>query len=211
MHQLCRIALLSSLAVGRFAQADVVFSNAVNSSSSVAVLVNNSRGQTFTNTGPTAAIQSVTVYLKNSSGATGNIGIGIRTITGTPGIDAVYVATAQGLLASSATISAATISNTVTAVTFSTFSGSNTTLTAGTSYAFVLNVANLSGSLDMYYGSPISGQNSIATANNSADTSNDLAGQVVTVPEPGTLTLGGMAAAFGGLFYRRKKKLAGTT
>ncbi|MFM8932015.1 MAG: PEP-CTERM sorting domain-containing protein [Gemmataceae bacterium] len=211
MHQLCRIVLLSSLAVGRFAQADVVFSNAVNSSSSVAVLVNNSRGQTFTNTGPTAAIQSVTVYLKNSSGATGNIGIGIRTITGTPGVDAVYVATAQGLVASSATISAATISNTVTAVTFSTFSGSNTTLTTGTSYAFVLNVANLSGSLDMYYGSPISGQNSIATANNSADTSNDLAGQVVTVPEPGTLTLGGMAAAFGGLFYRRKKKLAGTT
>jgi len=79
------IVILFILSAGPSALADVVYTNEVNSSSSAQIsLAGGSWGQTFTNTGPTAKIQSVTVYLRNSLGATGNLFIRIRNISGTP-------------------------------------------------------------------------------------------------------------------------------
>jgi hypothetical protein len=203
MKNHCFPALFVSLFVGMAAQADVVYTNAANSSSFVSISnLLGSRAQTFTNTGPTANIQSVTVYLKNSGSGIGNLFVVIRNITGTPGSSATLSGTA---IATSNTVSMTGNYASLSAVTFN-FSTPGTALNANTSYAFAVNATGItSGSVDLYYGSPISGQNSIMTVPNSADTTNDLAGQVETVPEPSTLALGGIAAALGGLLCLWKK------
>lgn len=204
MKNHCFPALFVSLFAGMTAQADVVYTNAVDSSSFVSISNStSSRGQTFTNTGPTAKIQSVTVYLRNSSGATGTLKALIRNITGTPGSSAVVSGTA---IATSDSVTVTGNFTSLSAVTFS-FTTQGNDLTANTSYAFAINAVSLTGTIDLYYGSQLSDQNSIvlSTSPPSADPTNDLAGQVVTVPEPGTLALGGIAAALGGLLCLWKK------
>lgn len=207
------ICLTMSFFFAGVCHAGIVYSNSYNSSSTVTVLKGDSRGQTFTNGSSAAQMVSVTIYLKNTGAAAGNILIGIRSITGTPGSDAVGVPTTGGLLASSDTINASTISTTsITALTFG-FTSSNTTLAANTSYSFVINVSGLTaGSLTAYYGSQLAGQNSFRTNTNpyTADNTNDLAGQVdvTAVPEPGTLILSGFALAVGAacVWMKRRRK-----
>lgn len=197
------LSSITCLFLAQDIQADVVYTNEVNSSSFVSISSSlGSRAQTFTNTGPTANIQSVTVYLKNSGSGIGNLFVVMRSITGTPGSSATLSGSA---IATSNTVSMTGNYASLSAVTFN-FSTPGTALNANTSYAFAVNATGItSGSVDLYYGSPISGQNSIVTSNNSADTTNDLAGQVVTVPESGTLALSALAVTLGGLILFIKK------
>ena len=157
---------------------------------------------------------SVTVYLKNTGSAAGTIKIDIKNITGTPGSGAVPDTGSGSVDATSATINASTISTTdATAYTFNTFTGTNLTLAASTSYGFTVNMSGItSGSLTLYYGSPIIGQNSYHYNGSTftADNTDDLAGQVdvTAVPEPGTLILSGFALAAGAacVWMKRRRK-----
>jgi hypothetical protein len=206
-------SVLALLIAGQSTFADVVYTNAVNESSSFNISSTAPLAQTFTNTGLTSKIQSVTVYLQNSSGASGNLFIRIRGITGTPGgtPGAVLGSTFTPAM-DSATVSVGGNYSNVSAVTFNFTNASRADLLTNTTYAFVVNTSGLTGSISLFYGSQIANQNSIFASSNTADSTNDLAGQVVTaIPEPSTLALGGIAAAFGGLFFRQKKSRAGVS
>ena len=205
------IVILFILSAGPSALADVVYTNEVNSSSSAQIsLAGGSWGQTFTNTGPTAKIQSVTVYLRNSLGATGNLFIRIRNISGTP--PAAVLGTVFSPQMDSNTVSVGGNYSDLSAVTFNFTDPTRADLVANTTYAFAVNATGITGEISLFYASTaINNQNSINLATNSANSTLDLAGQVVTVPEPGTLVLGGTAAALGGLFFRQKKTGWGIT
>lgn len=91
MKNLCLFALFAAWLLGSAAQAEVVYTNAVNSSSFVTISsALGSRGQTFTKTGPAAKNQSVMIYLKNKSNAVGSLSVVMRSITGTPGSGATF-------------------------------------------------------------------------------------------------------------------------
>ena len=207
-------SLLAFLFVTSACHADLVYNNAL-SSGTATISNNNSRGQTFTTGSSAAQMVSVTVYLKNTGGAEGTVKIDIKNITGTPGTNAVPVSGSGSVDATSATINAGDISNTsVTAYTFNNFTGSNVTLAADTSYGFTVNMSGITkGSLTLYYGSPITEQNSYSVSNSTftADIGMDLAGQVdvTAVPEPGTFVLSGFALAAGAICVWIKRRRHG--
>lgn len=207
------LSLLALLFVTSACHAGLVYNNALPSTpGSVTIDPNNARGQTFTNGNSAAQMVSVTVYLRNTGSAAGTIKIDIKDLTGTPGSGAIPTSGTGSVVATSATINASAISTTdATAYTFNTFTGSN--LAASTSYGFTVNMSGItSGSLTLYYGSPIIGQNSYHYNGSTftPDNTDDLAGQVdvTAVPEPGTLILTGFALASGGIcaWCKRRRK-----
>ena len=134
--------------------------------------------------------------------------IRIRNISGTP--PAAVLGTVFSPQMDSNTVSVGGNYSDLSAVTFNFTDPTRADLVANTTYAFAVNATGITGEISLFYGSTaINNQNSINLATNSANSTLDLAGQVVTVPEPGTLVLGGTAAALGGLFFRRKKNRLG--
>jgi hypothetical protein len=144
----------------------------------------------------------------NPSSNTGTINVQIRTLKSSGGLSKPTLTT----LSTSGNINVSTISgSSVQAVTFSGFSGS---LSANTSYGLVVGLDGLAANdtLNVYYGSSVSGQNSYkgpdGTYVSSAD---DLAGTVydasAAVPEPGTFILFSLAIAAAGTFaYLKRRK-----
>ncbi len=164
-------------------------------------------GQTFTTGSTAGALVSVTLYLLNPSSNTGTINVQIRTLKSSGGLYKPTLTT----LSTSGNINVSTISgSSVQAVTFSGFSGS---LSANTRYGLVVGLDGLAANdtLNVYYGSSVSGQNSYSgpdgTYGSSAD---DLAGTVYdasAVPEPGTFILFSLAIAAAGTFaYLNRRK-----
>ena len=165
-------------------------------------------GQTFTTGSTAGALVSVTLYLMNPSSNTGTINVQIRTLKSSGGLSKPTLTT----LSTSGSINVSTISgSSAQAVTFSGFSGS---LLANTSYGLVVGLDGLAtnDTLNVYYGSSVSGQNSYkgpdGTYVSSAD---DLAGTVydasAAVPEPSTFILFSLAIAAAGTFaYLKRRK-----
>ena len=164
-------------------------------------------GQTFTTGSTAGALVSVTLYLMNPSSNTGTINVQIRTLKSSGGLSQPTLTT----LSTSGNINVSTISgSSVQAVTFSGFSGS---LLANTSYGIVVGLDGLAtnDTLNVYYGSSVSGQNSYTgPEGNYKASADDLAGTVygasAAVPEPGTFILFSLAIAAAGTFAYLKRK-----
>ncbi len=166
-------------------------------------------GQTFTTGSTAGALVSVTLYLMNPSSNTGTINVQIRTLKSSGGL---YIPNPT-TLSTSGNINVSTISgSSVQAVTFSGFSGS---LSANTRYGLVVGLDGLAANdtLNVYYGSSVSGQNSYKGPDGTyaASSADDLAGTVydasAAVPEPGTFILFSLAIAAAGTFaYLKRRK-----
>ena len=176
----------------------------------------NTIGQSFLNISQTAFVDSVIFKLRSSSAfTTGTLQVGIYAVNGTPG-NKDYSPRGTAL-ATSATINASTVGTSATDFTFNNFT-TTTNLSASTAYMAVLQLSGLNYASNTLGAGAFNGipagtyQNYNLAYSGTADTTQQMYGtiNVTSVPEPGTLLLGGIAAACGGggAWWRRKRQKA---
>ena len=169
----------------------------------------NTVGQSFQNTLNAANVESVTFKLRYFSNAytAGTLQVGIYATTG----GALDYTPTGAALATSGVINASSLTNELTNYTFTNFSTASFNTTDV--YMAVLQTAGLTGGNDIlaagYNGIPPGTyQNYNLALNGVRNTTQQMYG-TITVPEPGTLLLGSIAAACGGgAWWRRKRHQA---
>ena len=171
----------------------------------------NTVGQSFQNTLNTANVESVTFRLRYFSTAytAGTLQVGIYA-TSTPGSALNYTPTGAAL-ATSGVIDASSLTSGLNNYTFSNFSTAS--LNTSDVYMAVLQTADLATGNGIvvggYNGIPSGTYQNYNLALDGARITNQQLYGTITVPEPGTLLLGSIAAACGGgAWWRRKRHKA---
>jgi len=174
----------------------------------------NTVGQSFQNTLNAANVESVTFRLRYFTAAytAGTLQVGIYATTDPSPSGALNYTPTGAALATSDLINASSLTNALDNYTFRNFSTAS--LSASTVYMAVLQTANLATGngivVGSYNGIPTgTGYENYNLAINGVRNSTQQMYGTVTVPEPGTLLLGSIAAACGGgAWWRRKRQKA---
>lgn len=179
-----------------------------------------SSGQSFQNIAQDSTVSSIVFKLRKtgSTAFTGSLSIKIYEATGTA--TSYLPNTAGTLFATSGSVAGSSISGSAQDITFNGFTTSSN-LVAGNFYVAVLDLTSLGGisgseALEIGGSSPIpsgtySNFNRVQNTGTgfTANTTQQMYGtiNVTAVPEPGTLLLGGIAAACGsgGVWWRRRR------
>ena len=169
----------------------------------------NTVGQSFQNTLNTANVESVTFRLRYFSTAytAGTLQVGIYATTG----GALDYTPTGAALATSGVIDASSLTSGLNNYTFSNFSTAS--LNTSDVYMAVLQTADLATGNGIvvggYNGIPSGTYQNYNLALDGARITNQQLYGTITVPEPGTLLLGSIAAACGGgAWWRRKRHQA---
>ena len=208
------ITLALTLAPG-LTKADVVYSVTSTTNQTITLTgsssgFTNTVGQSFQNTLNAANVESVTFRLRYFTTAytAGTLQVGIYATTG----GALNYAPDGAALATSGVINASSLTSDLTDYTFTNFSTAS--LNSSTVYMAVLQTAGLTGGNNIlaagYNGIPTGTgyENYNLALNGVRNTTQQMYG-TITVPEPGTLLLGSIAAACGGgAWWRRKRHQA---
>ena len=217
---------LACLPPAQSARGDVVYSNGYDTSSPWALNdPMTTLAERFTNSGAAGSVQSVTLRLSSSSNATlgGTLQLKLFQSTGSA---PSYVPTGAGTGLAVATLAASQIGSSWADFTFTGFTPY--TLASGGSYFLAIDVSAVTG-LDVTSqkqlriaagtgsGTGLTGQNAAMTYNQAASwnaiggSPTPLVGGTISVPEPGTLLLGAVAALGSlGALHRRMKRHSGT-
>jgi hypothetical protein len=207
------LAIATNLAAATQCRSDVLLYESAPNGSLLELTSPNTIGNSFENTlGAGAKVTSVTIWLQKLQAATGLFQVKLWDTGGTSGNYTRGTSNlGTGIYSGADTLNASVLTTTLTAYTFTFNPGTTSSMAANGVYMWeITTTVGTSGAIYTQLGSDGTGTSSMDMISNGyANGPYLLSGTVyATVPEPGTLLLGGIAAACGGggVWWKRRRR-----
>ena len=207
------LAIATNLAAATQCRSDVLLYESAPDGTGLNVYSPSAYGNSFQNTlGAGAKVTSVTIWLQQLQAATGLFQVKLWDTGGTPGNYTRGTSNlGTGIYSGADTLNASVLTSTLTAYTFTFNPGTTSSMAANGVYMWeITTTVGTSGAIYTQLGSDGTGTSSMDMISNGyANGPYLLSGTVyATVPEPGTLLLGGIAAACGGggVWWKRRRR-----
>jgi len=207
------LAIATNLATATQCRADVLLYDSAPNGTGLELTSINTIGDSFQNTlGAGAKVTSVTIWLQKLQAATGLFQVKLWDTGGTSGAYTRGTSNlGTGIYSGADTLNASVLTSTLTAYTFNFNPGTTSSMAANGVYMWeITTTVGTSGAIYTQLGSDGTGTSSMDMISNGyANGPYLLSGTVyATVPEPGTLLLGGIAAACGGggVWWKRRRR-----